>query len=97
MPAQVRSEFLLALNQVASERNISLETIIATIEDALVMAYRKDRSLAGELVDPELYMAEINQESGEAAIFEKNEDGSKGKNVTPPGFGRIAAQTAGQV
>lgn len=97
MPAQVRSEFLLALNQVASERNISLDTIIKTIEDALVMAYRKDRSLAGELVDPELYMAEINQESGEAAIFEKNEDGTKGKNVTPPGFGRIAAQTAGQV
>lgn len=97
MPAQVRSEFLLALNQVASERGISLETIIATIEDALVMAYRKDRSLAGELVDPELYMAEINQETGEAAIFEKNETGGKGKNVTPPGFGRIAAQTAGQV
>lgn len=97
MPAQVRSEFLLALNQVASERGISLETIIATIEDALVMAYRKDRSLAGELVDPEAYMAEINQETGEAAIFEKNEAGSKGKNVTPPGFGRIAAQTAGQV
>lgn len=97
MPAQVRSEFLLALNQVASERNISLETIIATIEDALVMAYRKDRSLAGEVVDPELYMAVIDPDSGEAAIFEKTATGEKGKNVTPPGFGRIAAQTAGQV
>lgn len=97
MPAQVRSEFLLALNQVASERNISLDTIIKTIEDALLMAYRKDRSLAGEQVDPELFMAVIDPETGEAAIFEKKEDGSKGKNVTPPGFGRIAAQTAGQV
>ncbi len=97
MPAQVRSEFLLALNQVASERNISLETIIATIEDALVMAYRKDRSLSGELVNAEEFVAEINPDTGEAAIFKKNEDGSKGENVTPPGFGRIAAQTAGQV
>lgn len=97
MPAQVRSEFLLALNQVASERNISLETIIKTIEDALLMAYRKDRSLAGEQIEPELFMAEINPETGEATIFEKKEDGKKGKNVTPPGFGRIAAQTAGQV
>ncbi len=97
MPAQVRSEFLLALNQVAAERNISLDTIIKTIEDALLMAYRKDRSLAGEQVDPELFLAEIDPETGEAAIFEKKENGSKGKNVTPPGFGRIAAQTAGQV
>ncbi len=97
MPAQVRSEFLLALNQVASERNISLETILHTIEDALVMAYRKDRSLAGEIVDPELFMAVIDPDTGEAAIYEKNDKGEKGKNVTPPGFGRIAAQTAGQV
>ncbi|KKU92125.1 MAG: NusA antitermination factor [Microgenomates group bacterium GW2011_GWA1_48_10] len=97
MPAQVRSEFLLALNQVAAERNISLETIIKTIEDALLMAYRKDRQMAGETVEVEGYTAEINSDTGEAAIFVKNGDGSKGGNVTPPGFGRIAAQTAGQV
>jgi len=97
MPAQIRSEFLLALNQVASERNIPLETIIKTIEDALVMAYRKDRSLAGEIIDPELFVAKIDPETGEASIFEKTESGTAGKNVTPPGFGRIAAQTAGQV
>lgn len=97
MPAQIRSEFLLALNQVASERNISLETIIKTIEDALLMAYRKDRSLSGEIVETEQFLAEINQETGEAAIYRKNEDNSMGENVTPPGFGRIAAQTAGQV
>lgn len=97
MPAQVRSEFLLALNQVASERNISLDTIIKTIEDALLMAYRKDRSLSGEIVETEQFLAKIDPESGEAAIFKKNEDGSQGENVTPPGFGRIAAQTAGQV
>lgn len=97
MPAQIRSEFLLALNQVASERNISLETIIATIEDALLMAYRKDRSLAGEIVNVEEFIAKINPDNGEAQILKKNEDGTTGADVTPPGFGRIAAQTAGQV
>ncbi len=97
MPAQVRSEFALALNQVAAERNIDVATIIATIEDALVMAYRKDRSLSGEVVEAENFLAKVDPNTGEAAIFEKKEDGTAGKNVTPPGFGRIAAQTAGQV
>lgn len=97
MPAQVRSEFSLALNQVASERNISVEAIIATIEDALVMAYRKDRSLVGEIVEAENFIAKVDPNSGEAAIFRKKENGTAGENVTPAGFGRIAAQTAGQV
>lgn len=63
----------------------------------MLMAYRKDRQLAGEMVEVENFIAEINPETGEAAIFTKKEDGSKGENVTPPGFGRISAQTAGQV
>lgn len=61
------------------------------------MAYRKDRSLAGEMVDAEQFLAVVDSNSGEAAIYRRNEDGSRGANVTPPGFGRIAAQTAGQV
>jgi transcription termination/antitermination protein NusA len=97
MPAQVRSEFALALNQVASERNISVETILSTIEEALLMAYRKDRGFYGEVVDVEGFIAKVDPNSGEASIFRKKEDGSLGENVTPPGFGRIAAQTAGQV
>lgn len=97
MPAQVRSEFALALNQVASERNIEVATILATIEDALLMAYRKDRALSGEVVNVEEFLAKVDPNSGEATIFCKNDDGTLGENVTPPGFGRIAAQTAGQV
>ena len=97
MPAQVRSEFSLALNQVAAERNISVESIIATIEEALLMAYRKDRSLSGEQVEVEQFIAAVDPDSGEAAIFKKNDAGNRGENVTPAGFGRIAAQTAGQV
>lgn len=97
MPAQVRSEFALALNQVASERNITVETILATIEEALLMAYRKDRVLYGETIEVENFLASVDSNTGEAHIFRKKENGSKGENVTPPGFGRIAAQTAGQV
>jgi N utilization substance protein A len=97
MPAQIKSEFLLALNQLCSERNINIETVLETIKQSLIAAYRKDRALVNEPVELENFIAEIDQTTGEAAIFEKKEDGSKGKNVTPPGFGRIAAQTAGQV
>lgn len=97
MPAQVRSEFSLALNQVASERNISVETILANIEEAMVMAYRKDRAMYGEIVEAEQFLAHVDPITGEARIFRKKEDETRGEDVTPPGFGRIAAQTAGQV
>lgn len=97
MPAQIKSEFLLALNQVCAERNIDPEVVVETIKQALVAAFRKDKSLSGEIVDLENFLADIDPNTGEFAVYEKKEDGSKGKNVTPPGFGRIAAQTAGQV
>ena len=70
---------------------------MATIEEALLMAYRKDRGMFGEIVNVEEYLAHVDPTTGEASIFRKNEKGGKGENVTPPGFGRIAAQTAGQV
>lgn len=97
MPAQVRSEFTLALNQICSERNLDPETVLDSIKQALVTAYRKDRSLAGENVDVNAIAADIDSVNGEFAVFTKNQDGSKGQNITPPGFGRIASQTAGQV
>lgn len=97
MPAQVRSEFTLALNQICSERGLDTDVVLDTIKQSLLTAYRKDRSFANENVDIEKILADIDQHSGEFAIFEKLEDGTKGNNITPPGFGRIAAQTAGQV
>ncbi len=97
MPAQVRSEFTLALNQICSERNLDPEVVLDTIKQALLIAYRQDRRLAGENINVENILSDIDSASGEFAIYEKNEDGSKGKNITPPGFGRIASQTAGQV
>lgn len=87
MPAIVRSEFALALNQVATERGIEPSVVLETIKAAILAAYRKDYGA----VEIELLIVEVNPDSGEAKILKD------GKDVTPPGFGRIAAQTAKQV
>lgn len=87
MPAIVRSEFALALNQVATERGLDPSVILETIKAAILAAYRKDYG-ADELP---MLIVEVDSDSGEAKIFKD------GKDVTPPGFGRIAAQTAKQV
>ena len=87
MPAVQRSEFYLALNQVATERGVSIDIILETVENAILAAYRKDHPE----IDPEEYKVTLNRNSGEAHVMHGDED------VTPPGFGRIAAQTAKQV
>lgn len=87
MPAIQRSEFALALNQVSTERGIDPAIVLDTVQNAILAAYRKDHP---EAVIEE-YKAELNPNTGEARILKGDED------VTPPGFGRIAAQTAKQV
>src|SRR3990167_8546177 len=82
----LRTEFAAALNQAATERGVDPQEVLDIIQDAIIAAYKKD--LGG---DSEDMSAEIDPETGEAKVFEK------GKDVTPPGFGRIAAQTAKQV
>lgn len=93
MPIQARTEFAAALNQIASEKGVDVNTVLEAIEQAAVAAYRKDLSLRGEEVpeDFDKLVAKINPATGEISIFEGD------KNVTPPGFARIAAQTAKQV
>lgn len=103
----VRTEFAAAINQIATERKISPESIYEAIRQALISAYRKQ---IGSLEEESYYFVELNEDSGEAKIFkapvlERDEeteeitkwDESKSEDVTPAGFGRIAAQTAKQV
>jgi transcription termination/antitermination protein NusA len=103
----IRTEFAAAINQIATDRKIPVESIYDAIKQALVSAYRKE---AGSLDDEFYYFVELNEDSGEAKIFsapvlERDEeteeitkwDEKKSKDVTPAGFGRIAAQTAKQV
>lgn len=85
MAIQARSEFASALNQVCSERGIEPEVVIDSIKQAILAAYRKDYG------EPEGIDVALDAQSGEVQLS-KNK-----KNMTPPGFGRIAAQTAKQV
>src|SRR3989344_3345535 len=87
MPAIIRTEFALALNQVCTERGIDPAVVIETIKAAILAAYRKDFIDA----DLELLEAKVDPNTGEARILKE------GKDITPAGFGRIAAQTAKQV
>jgi len=92
---QARTEFASALNQICSERGIEPEVVIATIEAAILAAYRKD---IGQL-DPDYeYQVQVDSLTGAAKVFRYPQDKEdKKEEVTPPGFGRIAAQTAKQV
>ena len=100
--AIVRSEFALALNQVASERGIDPKVVLESIEQAILAAYHKDYGTD----EPDLKDGENaeNSEEFEETIKIKLDPvtgGAKlvqdGKDITPAGFGRIAAQTAKQV
>ncbi|GIW69474.1 MAG: transcription termination/antitermination protein NusA [Patescibacteria group bacterium] len=85
------SEFNAAINQVAAERGIAVESVLASVRTALATAYKKDRKEAGEEVDLDEIEVDLNSETGEVRILKDKKD------VTPSGFGRIAAQTAKQV
>ncbi|MFA5770516.1 MAG: transcription termination factor NusA [Patescibacteria group bacterium] len=82
----IKSEFSLALNQVATERGISADDVISSIEQAIIAAYKKEYSKEEEEIK-----VTVNKDTGEAKILKDDKD------ITPPGFGRIAAQTAKQV
>lgn len=85
----IQTEFSAALHQVCSERGLEPEKVLEAVEEALLTAYQKDHP---EDYDGEAeYSVDLNPETGEARIYKNSED------VTPSGFGRIAAQTAKQI
>ncbi|MEX1061570.1 MAG: transcription termination factor NusA [Patescibacteria group bacterium] len=92
------TEFSAAINQLSAERGVSPESIIAGVKNAMIAAYRKDygekegfaKPAEGEEVEENMEV-NLNMDTGEARIIKD------GKDVTPPGFGRIAAQAAKQV
>lgn len=104
-----RTEFSQALKAIAQERGLDADVIIETIKQAIIAAYRRDAKEQGLEVDTFDYDAVIDPVSGETRVFawpllaedatdEERAKAKKGmKDVTPPGFGRIAAQTAKQV
>ena len=91
--AQARTEFAAALNQIASEKGLDVSVVLDAIRIAALAAYKKDLMLRSEPVpeDFEEFTSQVDPVTGEISIF--NGD----KNVTPPGFARIAASIAKQV
>ena len=104
-----RTEFSQALKAIAQERGLDPDVILETIKQAIIAAYKRDAMEAGVEVDSFDYDAVIDPVNGETKVFawpmpaedasEKDIEKAKKekKDVTPPGFGRIAAQTAKQV
>jgi transcription termination/antitermination protein NusA len=104
-----RSEFASALSQVAHERNLDPQIVIDTIKSAIVAAFKKDHP--DKYKEDCVYDVVLDPGTGEARIFEiqgkivtENDidtvvalPKAARVDVTPPGFGRIAAQTARQV
>ncbi|MGH9064812.1 MAG: transcription termination factor NusA [Acidimicrobiales bacterium] len=88
-------EFLEALQQIAKEKGISVDTLLKALANALVAAYKRLPTAAEEAV------VTVDPDSGEIRVYgqELDEDGNVVRewDDTPDDFGRIAAQTAKQV
>lgn len=109
MQQTARTEFSQALKAIAQERGLDADVIIETIKQAIIAAYKRDAKEQGIEVDSFDYDAVIDPVNGETKVFswplpaidateEQIKEAKKTKkDVTPPGFGRIAAQTAKQV
>ena len=50
----MKSDFIVALTQLAAERGLPKETVLSAIEDALVSAYRKDSVAEGQNISVKL-------------------------------------------
>jgi N utilization substance protein A len=98
MRAVPRTEFAQALKAIATERGLDPIVILDTIKHAIIAAYKRDAKERGEETEEFEFDAEINPINGEAKVLSwPLEEPDKKRDVTPPGFGRIAAQTAKQV
>ncbi|GAA4769489.1 transcription termination factor NusA [Citricoccus nitrophenolicus] len=84
-----------ALRMLETEREIPLDRLVPTIEQALVIAYHKSPGALSRA------RAEIDRKSGHVTIWATETD-EAGQEIgefddTPQGFGRIAASTARQI
>lgn len=90
---KARTEFAVALNQIASEKGVDVSVVLEAVKQAVLAAYRKDLALRNEPIPEDIdeYSSEVDPVTGEISIYHDRE------NVTPPGFARIAASIARQV
>lgn len=89
--SRMSRELIEALKQIEREKGITLETLLDTLENALLSAYTRNYGANIET------RVTVDAESGDIRVFASEEDGGEEVEVTPSDFGRIAAQTAKQV
>jgi N utilization substance protein A len=65
----MKSEFLLAFNQICIERNLPPEVVLEALRTALVSAYRRNANVS----QAQNVTAEIDPNSGQAAIYVEKE------------------------
>lgn len=65
----MKSEFLLAFNQICSERNLPRDVVLQALQSALVSAYRRDFNASAA----QNVVAEIDSNTGAAHIFVEKE------------------------
>ena len=114
---ETRSEMLDALKMVSEEKNIPVETLVESIEGALVSAYKRAFGGVGQVrieadfarTDFRVFATKLvvqqvvnpNTEVTWRDAREQDPDVNLGdymeREVTPAGFGRVAALTAKQV
>ena len=86
---------LSALRMLESEKDISMDTSVKAIEDALLVAYHRTEGAA------QAARVQVNRKNGHVTVWatEAATDGAAAREYddTPAGFGRIAATTARQV
>ena len=86
---------MAALNMLSSEREIPLDDLVQTLENALLTAYKRTEGAHRAA------RIELDRRAGTVAVMaaEVDEDGNKiGEfDATPSDFGRIAAATARQI
>ena len=92
---KIDAAVLEALDLLARERGVSVDTILDAIANALVSAYKRSPGAAEEA------RVTIDPDDGDITVYaqELDEDGNVTREWedTPADFGRIAAQTAKQV
>lgn len=86
---------MAALNMLSQEREIPLDDLVQTLENALLTAYKRSDDAH------KVARIDLDRKAGTVAVFaaEVDDDGNRiGEfDVTPSDFGRIAAATARQI
>jgi len=61
----VKSEFMIAITQLAAEKNLPQEVVLEAMEAALVSAYKKDSAMSGDLG------VRIDRETGDHHVYQQ--------------------------